>query len=142
MLPEYDAQVESMTLLARVTLLRDHVDEARALLDEALEIETDTGNRLGVALVLAMTAQVAWAAGDAEQATMLHAGAAHLQHATGYVLPAPRAREIEREQADIRSSIGQTVYEAARAKGEAMNQNELVESTNKTQAPESPLART
>jgi predicted ATPase len=140
-LPAYDAKVESVTLLARVALLRDQLEVAHALLNDALEIATDTGNRLGVALLLAATAQVAWAAGDAERATMLHAGAAHLQDATGYVLPAPRAREIEREQADIRSSIGQAVYETAWAMGEAMNQNELVESTNRTQAPESPLAR-
>jgi hypothetical protein len=72
---------------------------------------------------------------------MLHAGAAHIQHTTGYIYPAPRAREIEREQAGIRTSLGRTAYEAAWAKGEAMSWNELIEYAQETPPPESPAAR-
>jgi outer membrane murein-binding lipoprotein Lpp len=140
-LPEPEAKVQSQTLLARIALLRHDIDAARAMLDAALEIATDTRNRLGVALVLAVSAQVAWATGDAKRATMLHAGAAHIQHTTGYIYPAPRAREIEREQAGIRTSLGRTAYEAAWAKGEAMSWNELIEYAQETPPPESPAAR-
>jgi ATP/maltotriose-dependent transcriptional regulator MalT len=140
-LPEPEAKVESQTLLARIALLRHDTDAARAKLGEALEIATDTRNRLGVALVLAVIAQVARADGDTERATMLHAGAARIQLTAGYIYPSPRAREIERGRADIRASLGRTAYEAAWAEGESMNWNELIEYAEKALAPESPAPR-
>ena len=128
-------------LARRIALLRHDFDAARVRLDEALEIATKTRNRLGLALVLAVSAQVAWVIGDAERATTIHAGATLIQYATGYAYAAPRAREIEREQADIRTSLGRTAYEAASAQGESMNWNELIEYARKTLAPGSPAAR-
>ncbi|MEA2058505.1 MAG: hypothetical protein U9O63_07275, partial [Actinomycetota bacterium] len=136
-LPEPEAKVESQTLLARIALLRHDTDAARAMLHEALEIATDTRNRLGVALVLGVSAQVAWAVGDTERATILHGGAFRLQQTTGYVLPVPRARELEREQAEIRTSLGQAAYQAAWGRGESMDQGELVEYTKNALALES-----
>ena len=123
--PDYRLQVVRRTVLARVALLRDEIGAARALIDDALQIAMDSEDRFGVALVLAVAAQVSWAAGDPERATVLHAGATRLRQTIGYVPPAPRARELEQENTDIRSSLEQAAYEAARAKGESMSQGEL-----------------
>lgn len=45
---------------------------------------------------------------------------------TGYVHPAPRARELQREAASIQATLGQPAYYAARAEGESMNDAELI----------------
>ena len=136
-LPEPEAKVESQTLLARIALLRRDTDAAHVMLDEALQIATDTRNRLGVALAIGVAAQVTWTAGDAERATVLHGGAFRLQQTTGYIYPAPRSRELEREQTRIRTSLGRAAYEAAWGRGESMGQGELVEYTKKALALES-----
>ena len=78
-----------------------------------------------------------WTAGDAERATVLHGGAFRLQQSTGYIYPAPRSRELEREQTRIRTSLGRAAYEAAWGRGESMDQGELVEYTKKALALES-----
>ena len=78
-------------------------------------------------------AAVAIAMGKLEQAetwapaAMLHAGAARVLHTTGSVHPAPRARELQREWTAIRTTLGQTAYDAARAEGESMNDRELID---------------
>jgi ATP/maltotriose-dependent transcriptional regulator MalT len=132
--PDYNLQVVRRTVLARIALLRDEIGAARALIDDALQIAVDSEDRLGMALVLAVAAQMNWAAGDPERATVLHAGATRLRQTIGYVPPAPRARELEQENTDIRSSLEQAAYEAARAKGESMSQGELVEYAKETLA--------
>jgi hypothetical protein len=104
---EYLMMAESRTLLARIALLRQDIGAARVLIHSALEIASDAGARLGMASGLTVAAQVDWAAGNAERAAMLHAGAARVLHTTGSGHPAPRARELEREQAAIRAaSVG------------------------------------
>ena len=125
---EYLMMAESQALLARIALLRQDIGAARILIHGALEIASDAGARFGMASGLTVAAQADWAAGNAYRATMLRAGAARVRHTTGYVHPAPRARELEREQAAIRTSLGQTAYDAAGAECESMNDAELIAS--------------
>ena len=112
--------------LGILAVLRGSLDEARALLDEALELSLAAFSTPFVAMCLAGYARLAFAEGDPQRAARLQGAAEGMRRRVG--LPAwPHLRRAESELvAQVRQALGATRFDRAFAAGLSLNQREAV----------------
>jgi len=109
-----------------LAVLRGRPDEARALLDEALERSLAARSTPFVTLCLAAYAQVAFAEGDPERAALLEGPAEGLGRRVG---PAawPHLRRVEADLvAQVRQKLGSDHFDRAFSAGSGLTQWEAV----------------
>jgi predicted ATPase len=112
--------------LGILAVLRDRLDEARSLLDEALNLGLAARSTPFVTQCLAGYAQLAFADGDLDRAALLEGAAEGLRRRVG--LPAwPHLRRVEAELvARVRHSLGGSRFDQALSAGSALTQQEAV----------------
>jgi predicted ATPase len=112
--------------LGSLAVLQGRLDEARPLLDEALDLSLATHSTPFVTLCLAGYAQLAFADGDPERAALLEGAAESLRRRVG--LPAwPHLRRVEDELvARVRHSLGSSRFDQAFSAGARLTQQEAV----------------
>jgi tetratricopeptide (TPR) repeat protein len=112
--------------LATVALADGHLDEARALLDEALELLLEAYSVRNVSLTLGTFARLALATGDAERAALLAGASDGLRRRVG-LRPWPMLRRREDELlTEIRLALGTDRFDAAFAAGTKLNREDAV----------------
>jgi predicted ATPase len=112
--------------LAILAVLRGRLDEARPLLDEALDLSLTARSTPFVTLCLAGYAQLAFADGDPDRAALLEGAAEGLRRRVG--LPAwPHLRRVEAELvARVRHRLGGSRFDQAFSAGSGLTQREAV----------------
>jgi hypothetical protein len=113
--------------LGVLAVLRDRLDEARALLAEALNLSLAARSTPFVTLCLAAYARLALAQGDPERAARLKGAAEGLRQRVG--LPAwPDLRQLEEELlAQIRQQLSAAQFDQAFSAGFGLTQQQAVE---------------
>ena len=116
----------SRVQLGILAVLRGRLDEARALLDEALDLSLAARSTRFVTLCLAGYARLALAEGDPERAARLKGAADGLRRRVG--LPAwPHLRRVEAELvAQVRQRLGAVRFDQASTAGSGLTQREAV----------------
>jgi predicted ATPase len=116
----------SRVQLGILDVLRGSLDEARVLLDEALDLSMAARSTPFVTLCLAGYAQLAFADGDPERAALLEGAAEGLRRRVG--LPAwPHLRRVETELvARVRQRLGADEFDQAFSAGSALTQQQAV----------------
>jgi predicted ATPase len=116
----------SRVQLAILAALRGRLDEARALLEEALDLSLAARSPRFVTLCLAGYARLALAEGDPERAARLKGAAEGLRRRVG--LPAwPHVRRVEAELvAQLRQRLGAGRFDQAFTAGSGLTQREAV----------------
>jgi predicted ATPase/DNA-binding SARP family transcriptional activator len=114
------------THLARALLQQQRFEAACGATTEALNIAADTDDKLAMTWALATVAQIAWATSNPTDGAAFHAAAETLRNQTGYVHPAPRARELEHEYHQIREALGTDAFNEAWKTGTSLGNEELV----------------
>jgi predicted ATPase len=112
--------------LGILAVLRGRLDEARPLLDEALDLSLAARSTPFVTLCLAGYAQLAFADGDPDRAALLEGAAEGLRRRVG--LPAwPHLRRVEAELvAQVRQRLGADQFDQAFSAGSGLTQREAV----------------
>jgi predicted ATPase len=112
--------------LGILAVLQGRLDEARPLLDEALDLSLAARSTPFVTLCLAGYAQLAFADGDPDRAALLEGAAEGLRRRVG--LPAwPHLRRVEGELvARVRHSLGDSRFDQAFSAGSGLTQREAV----------------
>jgi predicted ATPase len=112
--------------LGILAVLRGSLDEARVLLDEALDLSVAARSTPFVTLCLAGYAQLAFADGDPERAALLEGAAEGLRRRVG--LPAwPHLRRVETDLvARVRQRLGADEFDQAFSAGAALTQQQAV----------------
>jgi tetratricopeptide (TPR) repeat protein len=112
--------------LGILAVLRGRLDEARPLLEEALDLSLATRSTPFVTLCLAGYAQLAFADGDPERAALLEGAAEGLRRRVG--LPAwPHMRRVEGELVtQVRQRLGAARFDQAFAVGSGLSQRQAV----------------
>ena len=112
--------------LATLALLDDRPDEARSLLDEALELSRGTRSVRNLSLILSGFAQLALASGDAERAARLAGAADGLRRRLGVrSWPMLRQREDDLVHA-VREALGTDRFEATFAAGSQLSRRDAI----------------
>ena len=112
--------------LGIVAVLQGKLDEARALLDEALGLSQAARSTPFVTLCLAAYAWLALADGDPDQAALLEGAAEGLRRRVG-LRPWPHLRRVEAElAAQVRHRLGGCRFDRAFSAGSALTQREAV----------------
>ena len=121
--------------LGILAVLRASQDQARPLLDEALDLSLAARSTRFVTLCLAGYARLAWAEGDLERAARLKGAAEGLRLRFG--LPAwPHLRRVEAELVDqVRHSLGAGRFDQAFTAGSGLTQREAVAIVRDQRAP-------
>ena len=116
----------SRVQLGILAVLRGRLDEARALIDEALDLSLAARSTRFVTLCLAGYARLALAEGDPERAARLKGAAEGLRQRVG--LPAwPHLRQVEAELvAQVRQRLGAGRFDQAFTAGSGLTQREAV----------------
>ena len=116
----------SRVQLGILAVLQDRLDEARALLDEALELSQAARSTRFVTLCLAGYARLALAEDDPERAARLKGAAEGLRRRVG--LPAwPHVRRVEADLvAQVRQRLGAERFDQAFTAGSGLTQREAV----------------
>ena len=116
----------SRVQLGILAVLRGRLDEARALLGEALDLSLAARSTRFVTLCLAGYARLALAEGDPERAARLKGAADGLRRRVG--LPAwPHLRRVEADLvAQVRQRLGAGRFDQASAAGSGLTQREAV----------------
>jgi hypothetical protein len=116
----------SRTELAVVAMVDGHPDEARALLDEALELSLAAHSTRIVSLTLSGFAQLALVTGDAERAALLAGAADGLRRRLGMrSWPSLRRRDDDLAS-EVREALGADRFEEAFTAGSQLNQQDAV----------------
>jgi tetratricopeptide (TPR) repeat protein len=113
--------------LGILAVLQGRLDEARPLLDEALDLSMAVRSTpFFVTLCLAGYAQLAFADGDPDRAALLEGAAEGLRQRVG--LPAwPHLRRVEGElMAGLRRRLGSSRFDQAFSAGSGLTQREAV----------------
>jgi predicted ATPase len=112
--------------LGILAVLRGSLDEARALLDEALELSLAARSTPFVTLCLAGYAQLAFADGDPDRAALLAGAAEGLSRRVG--LPTwPHLRRVEADLvARVRQRLGGSRFDQAFSAGSKLTQRDAV----------------
>jgi predicted ATPase len=113
--------------LGILAVLRGRLDEARALMDEALDLSLAARSTPFVTLCLAGYARLALAEGDPERAARLKAAAEGLRQRVG--LPAwPELRRLEEELvAQIRQELSAAQFDQAFTAGSRLTQRQAID---------------
>jgi hypothetical protein len=116
----------SRVQLGILAVLRGSLDEARVLLDEALDLSLAARSTPFVTLCLSGYAQLASAEGDPDQAALLEGAAEGLRRRVG--LPAwPHLRRVEANLvAQVRHRLGATRFDQAFSAGSRLTQRQAV----------------
>jgi len=116
----------SRVQLGTLSVLRDDVRQARALLDEALDLSVAARSTGGVALSLAAYARLAFAEGDPGRAALLAGAAEDLRRRAGLRLW-PTLRRAEAElTALLRQTLGTERFDQAFSAGSGLSQREAI----------------
>ena len=116
----------SQVQLGALAVMRGQLEEARALLDEALGLTLRTHNTRSMTLCLAGFARLASAEGDSERAALLAGTAEGLRQRLGLrVWPCQRQAESDLV-AQIRQSLGDDRFDHVFAEGARLSQSEAV----------------
>ncbi len=121
----------SRVRLGILALVRGSLDEARALLDEALELSLATDSTHNVTLCLTAFAQLAFVEGDAERAALLAGAAEGLRRRVGLQVFSSLTGEIELV-AQIRQALGADRFDELYAAGSRLNRQEAVAAARDT----------
>src|SRR5215813_1846408 len=125
----------SRVFLATLALVRSRPEEARALLDEALEPSLASHSTRSVTLCLAAFARWALAAGDPERAALVAGAAEGLRRRAG-VVAWPMLRQGEAEVvAEARQALGAGRFGQVFAAGARLTQREAVAAARTGTAP-------
>jgi len=120
--------------LATLALLDDRPDEARSLLDEALELSRGTRSVRNLSLILSGFAQLALASGDAERAARLAGAADGLRRRLGVrSWPMLRQREDDLVHA-VREALGTDRFEATFAAGSQLSRRDAIAAVGEPRA--------
>jgi len=116
----------SLVQLGILAVWRGSLDEARALLDEALDLSLAARSTPFVTLCLAGHAQLAFADGDPDRAALLEGAAEGLRRRVG--LPAwPHLRRVEADLvARVRQRLGGSRFDQAFSAGSGLTQRDAV----------------
>jgi predicted ATPase len=116
----------SLVQLGILAVLRGSLNEARALLDEALDLSLAGRSTPVVTLCLAGYAQLAFADGDPDRAALLEGAAEGLRRRVG--LPAwPHLRRVEADLvARVRQRLGDSRFDQAFSAGSGLTQRDAV----------------
>jgi hypothetical protein len=113
-------------LLGALALVRGRLEDAQALLEEALELSLAARSTQLVTLCLAGFAQLAFAEGDAERAALLAGAAEGLRRRVG-LRAWPSHRRAEAQLVDqIRQALDADRFEEVFAAGTRLNRREVV----------------
>jgi ATP/maltotriose-dependent transcriptional regulator MalT len=116
----------SRVLLGTLAVVRGRLEEARALLEEGLELSLAAHSTRSVTLCLTAFAQLAFAEGDGERAALLAGAAEGLRRRVGLrAWPLQRRPEAELV-AQIRQALGGDRFEEVFAAGARLTQQEAV----------------
>jgi tetratricopeptide (TPR) repeat protein len=109
-----------------LAVLQGRLDEARPLLDEALDLSLAAHSTQFVTLCLAGYAQLAFADGDPDRAALLEGAAEGLRRRVG--LPAwPNLRRVEADLVTrVRHRLGDSRFDQAFSAGSGLTQQEAV----------------
>ena len=112
--------------LGILDVVRGSLDEARALLDEALDLSLAARSTPFVTLCLAGYAQLAFADGDLDRAALLEGAAQGLRRRVG--LPAwPHLRRVEADLvAQVHRRLGGSRFDQAFSTGSGLTQRDAV----------------
>jgi hypothetical protein len=124
--------------LGILAVLQGRLDEARPLLDEALDLSLAARSTPFVTPCLAGYAQLAFADGDPDRAALLEGAAEGLRRRVG--LPAwPHLRRVEGELvARVRHRLGGSRFDQAISAGSGLTQREAVAIVRTSAAPRRP----
>ena len=112
--------------LGTLDVLRDRLDEARELLDKALDLSLAARSTPFVTLCLAAQARLASGEGDPERAALLEGAADGLRRRVG-LRAWPMLRPTETElTAQLRQALGADRFDQAFAAGSRLNQRDAV----------------
>jgi len=112
--------------LGTLAIVQGQLDQARELLDEALDLSLAIRIIRNVTLCLTAFAQLAFAEGDPERAALLAGAAEGLRGRAGFSTW-PMVREVETQLvAQIRQELGDDRFGQAFAAGTALSQQEAV----------------
>ena len=112
--------------LGILAVLRGRPDEARALLEEALDRSLAARSTPFVTLCLAGYAQLAFAEGDPDRATLLEGAAEGLRRRAG-LRAWPHLRQVEADLvAQVRQRLGAERFDQAFAAGSRLTQQQAV----------------
>jgi predicted ATPase len=116
----------SRVLLGTLAVVRGRLEEARTLLDEALDLSLAAHSTRNVTLCLAAFAELAFVAGDQERAALLAGAAEGLRRRVGLgAWPTLRRGEAELV-AQARQALGADRFEEVFAAGTRLSQREAV----------------
>jgi non-specific serine/threonine protein kinase len=116
-----------LTAAAGLSIVRDDLDQARAQASEAMSLSQDLEDPRGIACSLELFAGLMAATGRAESAAHLWGASEALLESVGGSL-APNVGWIrERYIEPMKTSVGDTLFEAARAEGRAMPSVKAIE---------------
>lgn len=116
----------SRALLGNLAVMAGRLDEARPLLDEALDLSLSARSIRGVTLCLAAFARMAYADGDGERAAVLGGAAEGLGRRAGLRgWPTMQQREADL-LAEIREAVGPDRFERRFAQGATLSQHDAV----------------
>jgi tetratricopeptide (TPR) repeat protein len=116
----------SRAQLGILAVLRGRLDEARPLLDEALDLSMAARSTPFVTLCLAGYAQLAFADGDPERAALLEGAAEGLRRRVG-LTAWPHLRRVETDLvARVRQRLGADEFDQAFSAGSALSQQQAV----------------
>jgi hypothetical protein len=116
----------SRTQLGTVFTMWGDLPQARAVLEEALELSVAARSTGGVTLCLAAYAQLAFAEGDGERTALLEGAADGLRRRAGLrVWPTLRQSENQLE-AEVRQALGPERFDKAFAAGSGLTRLEAV----------------
>jgi hypothetical protein len=112
--------------LGILDILRGRLDEARPLLDEALDLSMAARSTPFVTLCLAGYAQLAFADGDPDRAALLEGAAEGLRRRVG-LAAWPNLRQLEADLvARVRHRLGGSQFDQAFSAGSRLTQREAV----------------
>ena len=112
--------------LGILALVRGRLEEARALLDEGLELSLATHSTRNLTLCLTALAQLAFVEGDGERAALLTGAAEGLRQRVG-LRAWPLQRQGESQMvAQIRQALDADRFEEVFAAGVRLNRREVV----------------
>jgi hypothetical protein len=116
----------SRTQLATVAMVDGHPDEARTLLDEALELSVAAHSIRNLSLTLSGFAQLALVTGDAERAALLVGASDGLRRRLGMRSWPILRRGDDDLASEIREALGADRFEQAFTAGSQLNQQDAV----------------
>ncbi|MEN8234661.1 MAG: tetratricopeptide repeat protein, partial [Actinomycetota bacterium] len=119
-------EANSLWVLGRLALREGDTAGARELLAECLRVAGRRRERIVLALALHACADLANIEGDQERAVRLFGAADHHLRAISQIMPRSIGDDYDRALADLRLSLGDRVWEAARDAGREMSLDDAI----------------